>query len=720
MDVNPILLASIWGEWLLPILLFVVGLGLVVFVHELGHFIMARKVGIKVERFAIGMGPNLYAIKRGETEYCIKAFPLGGYVKMLGQEDFKPMEEADEVDPRSFEGKSIRSRLLVVSAGVVMNVLFAALLFIIVCIVGIRFPAPVVGNVVPGYPADLAEIRWERAPEGMPEVTRGLEPGDRIRSLDGDRIGRFSHIQVSAVLAGRDEQFRMGIEREVPGGTAVGIAELGVKPTLTDRGSERLVFGLGGAQALTVGRFREGDVNTPLKPEDVIQSVAGEPVAHSWEIHDVLEAVLKRENIPTAVPVTVERKQGEGTTTETVELPLQLSLDGVLLKEGRMIRVHALDLKREEDGSERVEALLPDTETTRTYARQEVKLPRDVILSMLGMVPRLRVSSVSEGSPADEAGLQAGDVLVSYAEEANLTFERLLDINKEHKDEKTGIEVERDGRRMHLEISPESFRGEAKIGMTPELHLEASVVGGVLPDSPADRQGITPRDRIVRIVAARAPASAEEAPTTRPADTREIAHWLDVYEALRDFAGRRVTVEFEGGKRIEIEELTPALFDAEVYQARLGATGLPLAPLMGPEIKKNPFSALVWGAGETWYTIKLGYAQILALMRRTVSHKEFTGPVGITRMAIEVGRKSVIDFVYFLAILSVLIAVINFLPLPVLDGGIAAFLLVEKIRGKPLPTKVMNWIQMIGLALIILLFLLLTWRDIVRWIGSTW
>ncbi|MCD4699233.1 MAG: site-2 protease family protein, partial [Phycisphaerae bacterium] len=139
-------IVAIWLRWVWPILLFVIGLGLMIFVHELGHCLVAKWVGIKVERFALGMGPRLFGIKRGETDYCLCAIPLGGYVKMLGQEDFKALKEGDRADPRSFEAKSVGARFAVISAGVIMNLILAAVLFIIIGMVGKNFVAPVVGG----------------------------------------------------------------------------------------------------------------------------------------------------------------------------------------------------------------------------------------------------------------------------------------------------------------------------------------------------------------------------------------------------------------------------------------------------------------------------------------------------------------------------------------------------------------------------------------------
>lgn len=117
----------------------IIVLGVLIFVHELGHFWAAKAVGIEVQRFSIGLGPRIWGFRRGETEYVLSAIPLGGYVKMGGMED----EMVDRVeggsgdvpttDPsRSFDSKPIWARTLVISAGVIMNMLFALFVFIVV------------------------------------------------------------------------------------------------------------------------------------------------------------------------------------------------------------------------------------------------------------------------------------------------------------------------------------------------------------------------------------------------------------------------------------------------------------------------------------------------------------------------------------------------------------------------------------------------------------
>src|SRR5262249_15887083 len=124
--------------------------GFVIFIHELGHFAVAKWCDVHVETFSIGFGPALPGCKfqRGETTYMIALFPLGGYVKMVGEG--AESEEGDD-DPPSFNNKSVWQRMGMISAGVIMNVILAFVCFIIVYRgPGKKQPAGVVGKVVAG------------------------------------------------------------------------------------------------------------------------------------------------------------------------------------------------------------------------------------------------------------------------------------------------------------------------------------------------------------------------------------------------------------------------------------------------------------------------------------------------------------------------------------------------------------------------------------------
>jgi regulator of sigma E protease len=151
--------------------------GLLVIGHEFGHFITAKRAGIRVDEFALGFPPRLFSFRRGETLYSINLLPLGGYVRMPG-ENGEMTDEAGNFDPRSFASKSAGIRAMVLLAGVTMNLILAIVLFTAYEVVGQPDYSRVIGTVVKGSPAAQA----------------GLRPGDAILSIDGHPVAHFSDI----------------------------------------------------------------------------------------------------------------------------------------------------------------------------------------------------------------------------------------------------------------------------------------------------------------------------------------------------------------------------------------------------------------------------------------------------------------------------------------------------------------------------------------------
>lgn len=151
--------------WLLIIPL----LAFLVFVHELGHFYAAKRFGIMVLEFGFGFPPRLFGIRRGETIYSVNAIPLGGFVRMLGEEDPE--------HPRSFAAQSVLKRTIVLCAGSFMNFAVAFVIFAVFFIMPREVPVGTVTitGVAPGSPAASA----------------GIRPGDQILAVDGERVRNF-------------------------------------------------------------------------------------------------------------------------------------------------------------------------------------------------------------------------------------------------------------------------------------------------------------------------------------------------------------------------------------------------------------------------------------------------------------------------------------------------------------------------------------------------
>ncbi|MFK5951940.1 MAG: RIP metalloprotease RseP [Desulfobacterium sp.] len=183
---------------------FVIVLGILVFFHELGHFLVARFFGVGVETFSLGFGPKIYQRRMGFTQYCISLIPLGGYVKMVGEEPGAPLAETDI--PLSFNHKKLYQKILIVAAGPLFNFLLAFLIFYAIFqFSGLYFVKPVVGEVGPNSPAQVAGMATGDvvvAIDGKPVTS-----WDDMVTLIGETSGEVLAIQVER--DGRDHLFQV-------------------------------------------------------------------------------------------------------------------------------------------------------------------------------------------------------------------------------------------------------------------------------------------------------------------------------------------------------------------------------------------------------------------------------------------------------------------------------------------------------------------------------
>ncbi|GAB6193462.1 RIP metalloprotease RseP [Desulfocastanea catecholica] len=178
---------------------FILVLGLLIFVHELGHFLFAKLFGVRVLKFSLGFGPKLVGKVFGETEYVISAFPLGGFVKMFGENpDEQQISEEDRKG--SFAHKPVWQRFMVVLAGPLFNILFAIVLFFMVF------------SFV-GIPTSVDTTRIGKVNENSPAAVAGLQAGDVIVRIDD--TATISWIDVlEAVKNSAGEPIRVDVERQ--------------------------------------------------------------------------------------------------------------------------------------------------------------------------------------------------------------------------------------------------------------------------------------------------------------------------------------------------------------------------------------------------------------------------------------------------------------------------------------------------------------------------
>lgn len=172
----------------LYVLIGLLGFGFLVIIHEFGHFVVAKINGVKVLEFAIGMGPKLFSINSKETTYSLRAFPIGGYVRMLG-------EEEKSSDPRSFTNLTPPRRLSIVAAGPLMNFITAILFFAIIKF-SVGYVVPIISNVETGSPAEAASII----------------KGDKLISINGNKISKWDDF-VIGVSNSKGKEVAITVER---------------------------------------------------------------------------------------------------------------------------------------------------------------------------------------------------------------------------------------------------------------------------------------------------------------------------------------------------------------------------------------------------------------------------------------------------------------------------------------------------------------------------
>lgn len=176
----------------------VVLLGILIFVHELGHFIFAKLMNVKVLKFSLGFGPKVLGKKHGDTEYMISAVPLGGYVKMLGEDQGD--EVGDEERQRAYNFQPVWKRFLIVVSGPVFNIVFAAFIFILLFVSGVPVTYPDIGRVDENSSASKA----------------GLMMGDRVLAVDGKEIKSWNDIEAAVdAIPGKGLLFRINRRGEI-------------------------------------------------------------------------------------------------------------------------------------------------------------------------------------------------------------------------------------------------------------------------------------------------------------------------------------------------------------------------------------------------------------------------------------------------------------------------------------------------------------------------
>jgi len=232
--------------------------------------------------------------------------------------------------------------------------------------------------------------------------------------------------------------------------------------------------------------------------------------------------------------------------------------------------------------------------------------------------------------------------------------------------------------------------------------VHTSKIGGVQEEGPAYAAGMQEGDVVLAI------------------DGRNVSRWVDLADIIRESEGRELTISVERGSKIFDVQVTPTilkgqnLFGEEVESYKIGVRISQETVIE----RHNPLKASLEGLAQTWWFTKLTYLTIVKIVQKVVSPKTLGGPILIAQMSGEYAKQGFVPFIFFMAILSINLGVLNLLPIPVLDGGHLLFYLIEIAIGREINVKWREIAQQVGFFLLIMLMIFVFYNDIVRIVGE--
>ena len=590
------------------VVLVIIGIGLLIFIHELGHFLVAKKIGVRVHAFSLGFGPAIISKQIGETDYRVSLIPLGGYVKLAGEQ----REDSNTGEAWEFMSKKPWQRAAVLVAGVSCNTILAFILFIVAFQIGVPFITSEIGQAVPGGPA------WEA----------GIRAGDKIVKIDNVTDPDFEDIFISVALNGSPAGINMEIERDnetfdvnvVPQYDAsVGVQRIGISP----------------ASTLEVDKiFTVENADTPaqvseLHVNDEILQVNGKAISAVNDFREIVNANPGKE--------------------------LNLSV-------------------------------------LRNDQKRDIKVTPSVVTRwMIGLsCATSKLNGVMKGSFAHSLGLDKGDEIVKVNSQGVHGFSELINAIKESPDGIITLQVNRDNVTKHIKLTKlgEDTVKEFSEGIFPHYGL---IVDSTVEEFPAEKIGIKPGDTITSI-------SGEN-----------VTEWSQLLTLVTASQGK----EFEIAWTHNYETVTKTIKPQKNEKNAQGILGIKFREKK--IYRKYGFlKACSVGTHKTVINIKRIYLTIQGFVSKKLSTKALGGPVLIAQASYASAQSGIGKLMYFMAIISINLAVINILPVPVLDGGHLMFLGIEKLKGSPVSEKTMAIANYIGMGLVLTLMIYATKNDIMR------
>ena len=605
------------------------GIGLVIFVHEAGHFIAARLCGVRVETFSLGFGPALFTWRRGFTAYQIALVPLGGFVKMAGDEIERQYDP--DLPPRDWElgSKSVPQRFLIYSGGVLMNLAFACVVFPLVLLSGLPSNEPIVGATDPGSPA------WHaRFPEGS-----------RVITVNGKSVFDFFHIPNEVALSGR-----MPVTFEVLAPGEETTREITLNPEYVDN----------------PGIYQVG-----------------------------IRAALDEQRRIVVAPDSPAARAGLSTNDRLISVDgpwAGMAIDrqlGLAYQSGEPVTLVVADAS----GERRV---LIEPERTR-----------DESTRMLGVeIARDTIEDLRDGAEVEALGLAVLDRIHSVAGVAVHRGDEWTRALLDAGDQPFEVVVERGGRLVSLAAPAMSHEQRRALALDGSLSsAERRIFVAASPNGGALAAGLQDGDEIVAI------------------GGQEVSAWGDFQRIARQLIRREGPIDVEVSRASfaasgaaapsshHVLTITPRALERSVY-------GVSLRPAEYVYQASSFGQAISVGVGSSWRLLVETWRTLRKMLTGEVSAENLGGIVTIGVVSNTFAEKGLAKLFFFLCMLSVNLALLNVLPIPVLDGGHLFFLLVEGIKGSPVSERTLGYSQIVGLVLILSLMVYVTYNDVARWFFS--
>jgi regulator of sigma E protease len=731
---------------LLTIAKVAIGLGFIVFIHELGHFLVAKWCDVHVTTFSIGFGPALpfCSWTWGETTYKLAVFPLGGYVQMVGQVDGDESSDGSEDDPRSYRNKSVWQRMAIISAGVIMNAIFACVAFTVVFL-------------GPGKPRQAATIAAVNS--SQPAFTEGVRTGSEILRVNDIDHPYFEDLKFETI-ASLDKisivtQRRFGVD---PRG-----GDTDAKPVTLDitphQASVRMI-GIYPTQQLQLApRKALSQFASPAIPGS-----AAAQASPAFEFDDLIVGTTDADDPSKGVTLLRNdpRRDDGSNLKDYFEFQRRLS---VLAGKAIVIRVERGPEGHKQTVDIHVPATFHRTFGVRMKMGQIVAVRKGSQATGPGGVVARPEDSVDGGDIIQEVTVrEPGGNEVHWKEGDNLDPVRLPYQLKQwaarvwqargwqpsDKDREVTLIVRRQNKHNGAETKTETvkllwdhgWRDDrilpmlanspepiAELGLAylvknevdgPEERAAAAqvagtgVAGGAAARQADEQSALQKNDEIIDIAFVTLKPDGSKDEGNWQSKALKGAEWAYYDSLLQAPAIAKVKLKIKrAGKEQEIE-LTPVADQTWPQDER----GFILTPDTRIERATGVLQAIEMGFRDTHRSMTQVYLHLRGLVAGTISIDNLGGPVAITTTAYKVAQYDFWEFVFFLGLISVNLAVLNFLPIPVLDGGHMVFLIYEKLRGKPASEGVRIGATYAGLLLIGCLMIFVLVLDIRRLVGG--